>query len=392
MRTVFLDNVKKYNNHGYCWETAINQKISFIYDDIVGEMRVVDYDKRLQKLTIEYNCRIFTIHTSSFLKARFAKIVCRYKQRTNYNYRIGDSINGYIVLEQYRGDGSIKKYKVQCRTCGAIIEKREYDLRKKCPVCIGHKVVEEINSCKITNPQLFDLIIDKDIAIKETQWSHKKVSWGCPTCGHVNKAQITHLFHERCGCKFCDDGCSYPEKVLYNAFTFLSNSFETQKRFSWSRGRIYDLFDDGIFVEIHGEQHYRNAFKRGRTLQEERRNDDLKRELAINNGGCADYIIIDASRSEFEFIRDKIMQSRLNHFYDLSKINWEIVRFRSSISRIKECVDLFNKGVSIKEISIATHNCLSTVYRYLHRGNDIGICNFVPNKNNIANSKSVCCQ
>ena len=77
-------------------------------------------------------------------------------------------------------------------------------------------------------------------------------------------------------------------------------------------------------METHGKQHYEDGFKGcgGRTLEEEQQNDKNKYELAIKNGiKQQNYIVIDCSKSDLEFIKNNIINSRLNELFNLNKNN-----------------------------------------------------------------------
>jgi hypothetical protein len=317
--------------------------------------------------------------------------------RTKFNYNIGEVVNGLIILNKYR-ENSYKKYLCKCLKCNYIHNKIEGNLRKgySCPICNGRNVVHsEINSIKVTHPEIYSLITDDD-GDKYSYGSDHKVHWRCPFCNNINFTAIKNLTSDKpTRCQFCGDGLSYPEKILYNTLLFVSDTFERQKIFGWSNGKKYDAFDKNLFIEIHGGQHYVKSFEKcgGRTLEEEVENDKYKYELVINNHkNLVDYIVIKAYPETFDNIKQSILNSRLTRYYDFSKVDWNYVRKQAESSLIVEVGKMYNLNGNINNISNFFQLDKSTIYRYLHRANELGVCNFIPDYKNVSCSHKVRCK
>jgi hypothetical protein len=395
LNTVCLDNLCRYNDGCYKgkidWERSKGCSIRITYDDLIGYIEICDYDKTKQKVKIKFNDTEHWIYTSCLLAHKIGGIT---KIKKPFKYRIGDIVNGNKVIDRYVQGA--KKYKYECQTCKHIGEKTEYYLTHKgCPICSHSSrwVDKNINGLSITHPDIYNLIIDDDADLYSFGSSHK-VHWRCPYCHNINYTAINHLTSKSpTGCAYCSDGYSYPEKVLYNVLSYTSKTYEKHKAFIWSDKRIYDAFDNGIFIEIHGEQHYKKAFScNKRTLEEERENDRYKMELAekyCNN--FIDYITIKAFPADFESIKLNILNSRMSIYYNLSLVDWEKIKRTSATSLIYEVGSCYQNGRSKDWISNKYMISIDTVYSYLHRATELGICNFVPDYDNISKSHQVRC-
>lgn len=313
-----------------------------------------------------------------------------------FKYGSGEIINDKLILECYyvkKEQNKKKFYKYKCVKCGFVGEKSEYDLVKGCPICNSNRYIHsDINSIKITNPLVYDLIVDED-ACNYSRGSSRKVNWKCPNCGKINYTQIKHLTKDTLPCKYCGDGISYPEKILNNVMSQISKSYESQKVFNWSQNRKFDVYDKGIFIEINGQQHYLKSFETcgGRTVNEEQNNDNFKLELAKKcDRNYLDYIIIDARFSDFNFIKRNIIKSNLKKYYDLNIINWDLIKNNVGKSMVVEAGKLHNFGYDSKQISNHLKISRGTAIRYLHMATDLGICNYVPMES-IGNKKKILC-
>ena len=68
----------------------------------------------------------------------------------------------------------------------------------------------------------------------------------------------------------------------------------------------FELDDKKILIEIHGRQHYGRGFAEmgGRTLEDEKKNDLMKRNIALEIG--YKLIVVDARESSLKYIRKSI--------------------------------------------------------------------------------------
>ena len=154
----------------------------------------------------------------------------------------------------------------------------------------------------------------------------------------------------------------------------------SKKHLKWCKNYKYDFYfkldSEEYIVETHGIQHYINS-RRGRSLKEEQENDKYKYELAISNGiKPENYIVIDCRKSESEWIKNSILNSRLNEIFNLNNIKWIECEEYALKNIVKEVCDYYNKDYSIEEIEDITKINKQTIYNHLRKGAKIGICKY----------------
>ena len=271
-----------------------------------------------------------------------------------------------------------------------------------CRYC-GNNDTHKLDSIGYKLPNLANMIIgDVDIFSLGIQ-SNKKYHLKCPDCGHISKhkIKICNLVNQGYYCKVCGDGCSIPEKFMYNILLKLGIDFYNRKSFKWSNNKEYDFYIPSlnIIIETHGSQHYidRTSFK-STTLKEQQDNDNYKYILAIKNIPKENYYVIDCRVSNFDFLKNSIINT-LHNIFDFSDIDWNLAWKNSQKSLTKQAWDLWNSG-SKNSIIIANKLKLSrnTVINYLKRGTMLKICNYNPKEemrksalSNSCNNKKVKC-
>lgn len=258
-----------------------------------------------------------------------------------------------------------------------------------CQKCSGHKV-SNTNSIMSKFPELMIYLKNKSDGYKYSYGSTKCIELICPKCGDIRTdMRISTFTSQGFSCNSCNDGVSIPEKFVSNLFKQLNINFKPQKVFNWAKDKKYDFYiiDREIIIEVHGIQHYENS-TRGRSLQEEQKNDKLKYDLAIENGIKPDnYIIIDCRYSTFEWVKENCIKS-LNNYLDITNINWDNVWWKAiSVSNVVESIKLWNEGLEIKDISNILKIDVCTVRRYLNKGTEQGKCLYDGKFNNIKNRR-----
>ena len=175
---------------------------------------------------------------------------------------------------------------------------------------------------------------------------------------------------------------------MANILKFLNIDFTTQYSCVWSNNRIYDFYIPSLnmIIETHGEQHYKNKFKiKKRTLQEEQENDQLKYNLAIENGiKSENYIAIDCRKSEFDWLKNQFLLS-FNNIFDIEEVNMKEIYRLSQSSIVEKSWELWNSGLfnDISELATELKFCRTTVYRWLCIGSELGCCNYTKNNRKI---------
>ena len=412
------------------WINSIGYKVPFIYDDIKGEFEIVDYNSKTQYFIIRYNDKDFRIARTGLIQCALGKMIG--KRTHDFKLSIGETIKDakrdlVIIDREYRKNDygqDCKWYKYHCNKCGAelwIIESALLGSRKRgCSCCASRTVVKGINDIATTHPHLIPLFKDIEDAYTHTKSSIDKVWIMCPNCGFEKLITIKDLIYQGVSCPRCSDGISLPEKIMFNVLDQLSIDFIYQlskTTFKWCDKYKYDFYfeldGEKYIIETNGLQHYKETFFtcRGRTLEEEKKNDKIKKELALKNGIKEEnYIVIDCRCSALDWIKEHILNSKLNELFDLSVINWNLVAINSQKSIMKQVCDYWNTHNNINNEELSTNDLSkifklhrATIRRYLKEGTKNGWCYYNVKKENkkkvkyrissrIKKGKSVICE
>lgn len=404
IRRIFLDTLPKTSNNKLGeearidWEMAAKKQCSvyFIYDDIHGEIKIINYIKgKHPKLIVNYKeNHNFEIYVGNFYKCKIKVLVGLLNR--NHKYAMNDIIKNEKVnlkiIKLYKERGQ-KYYKYNCLKCGNIDKISEQQLKNggNCNVCGNSpkKVQKETNSIWKTNPELNRYIVDIEDMYKYSRGSSVKILTRCPNCGNERTVSVTKICTRNFSCTNCNDGISYGEKFMFYLLSQLTDSFENRKIFEWSKKvnynisklcgtKIYDFYISSLncIIETNGEQHYKKTNRGIRTYEEEVENDLLKEKLAKKNG-IIHYIPVNCSEKNLNYVKNKIIESKLNELFDLSNIDWSKCDDYARKSRIKEACEIWNSG---------NHNCIEigkimkldrhTIYTYLKKASKLKWCDY----------------
>lgn len=206
----------------------------------------------------------------------------------------------------------------------------------------------------------------------------------CHHCRSYKKITYGHLKRYGFSCNGCSDGFSFPEKFMTQVLKQLNINFQTQltkNTFDWTSRNRYDFYlqDYNIIIETHGEQHFNNSFGRN-----ELENDMYKYDIAVLHGFeyNKNYFWIDCRKSNLEWMKENILNSKLSELFDLSKINWEKCLdyacsnlqhqvweyWKIHVNENDELIGASDLKKIFPEISV------DTICEYLKNGNDCGKC------------------
>jgi len=271
-------------------------------------------------------------------------------------------------------------------TCGHEWEARIVDRNGRgdgCPYCANKKVLIGFNDAWTTNNELASLLENPDDGYKYTQSSHIKVNWKCK-CGNTIRRKSLYRVNSRglC-CPKCSDGKSYPEKFIISLLNKLNIEFIHDSSFDWSQSRRYDFYISSLnlIIETHGAQHYddKRTFT-NRSLQSEINNDTQKRKLAKMNG-IKYYVELDCSESNMTFIQNSINNSQLTELLNTAVIDFKEIHNEAVSSLIYEVCEYYKHNSHIEQNKLSKIFNVSdkTIREYLKIGNDLGICEYIPN-------------
>lgn len=285
---------------------------------------------------------------------------------------------------------------VECDGCGKMLSVRWYSYAKCvrkdgtyfCHLCTCSKY-GKFTPIAESHPHLIEYFENSNDTLRYSCCSNKKVDMKCPDCGFKKKMAINNLTNQGFSCPVCSDGISYPNKFMAKLLSLLDVKYESEKAFDWCefvfkgklrRGR-YDFYfeykDKKCIVEMDGIWHFEDNDRSGQTKEESVCIDKVKDKLALAHG--ISVIRIDAVKSELEYIKNSIMESKLNEMFDLINIDWNICEEGARSSKVKKACELWAKGDgNTKVIAEKLNISITTVIKYLKIGTSLGWCDYDP--------------
>lgn len=387
------------------WKATVGMELELLYKSEIYKVKVIKYENK--KIWIDYNGYIYDkgINIDSFKNYRFGRVL---KLVTNeFKYEIGNTIiddkrDLIITDREYRKslnhkNTNLKWYKYTCNRpeCGwteGWIEESKLKEGKGCSCCHGRTVVLGINTIWDTDRWMCDLGVSEEDAKRYSKGSHDKIEVTCPNCGNKKKILVYNILCcKSIGCT-CGDGFSYPEKLMSSILTQLGVRFEMQYSPDYLiplGGKKYRKFSDfylpdcKLIVETDGEIGHSGGYihsKSNKTLEENIATDKWKDEQHKLNG--LDTVRINCFKSDIEYIKNSILNSKLNEIFDLSGIDWNSADlYAIKSNKIKEVCDYWNNKEEWETTTDLGErfNCWnSTINTYLKKGTKLGWCNYDP--------------
>lgn len=311
----------------------------------------------------------------------------RIKPRDEYIQSVKKLNPNIEVLETYMG--AKIKIKHKCK-----IDGYEWDVTptsilsgQGCPVCAGQKIgphPEYKNSIWASQYREYCSLYMTEEQMKSfTPMTHQRINCMCPNCHAVKPVMIFNLIRQGLNC-MCEDGQSFPNKFVYNVLKQLQLNVKPECCFQWSDNKRYDdfLVDYNIIIENHGQQHYEECLlTHGTSLKEIQQNDIYKEQLARANG-ILEYIILDCRKSNADYIRHSILNSKLPlilHFSE-NDIDWHKAHEYACTNKSKLAIDLYNQGETIKNIAKELAVNVGTVREWIKEAAELGSCKYYGGK------------
>lgn len=378
------------------WKDTPNKPFSIRYDGVVYDFTITKYDKNTRTVYFSYNNNEYYMHTSNLLKCNIGFIIGYLSSEFKYN--IGDIVNNYKIIEMIRIPKKNKKtyraYKVECIKDKYIttVSECELDRGRSCPVCDNKVVIKGINDMWTTHPALANLLKNKEDGFLYTAGSNKKLNWVCPLCNkEIKNKTISYIKRDmNVHCPYCNDGFTYPEKLMSNILSSFNVEFKTHYRIPNQTFKFenrdyipeYDFYfeydDNKYIIEMDGDFHNKVHSKSNLTIKQIKEIDNQKDLLATKNNII--FIRIDCKYSNYDYILNSIKNSILSKMFDLSKLCRKEINKKAYSSNIVEACHLYmTKTKNLNTISKILDIPYGTIYGYLKRGAEIGLCNYDPN-------------
>ena len=282
----------------------------------------------------------------------------------------------------------------KCRKCGKLHYFRKTHFKIHLKVCDnecngircgnnrgGRTVIYGYNDLATTNPELIKYFPNPEDAKKYMARSCQKIQLKCPKCGRIKWMMLSNLFHGF-SCNQCSDGISYPEKIMASILSELN--IEYQKQFMFEDfNYMYDFYlpEYNTIIEVHGEQHYEgHRDSRWKTYEKEHENDLYKYDLSVLNGYeyNKNFFIIDAQKSNIEYLKNSIEQCQFFTQFNLTNIDWKKKDMEAQKSlKIEVCEywnEYKNEDITIRDLVEIFGISKSTIRNYLKWGNKNNLC------------------
>lgn len=209
--------------------------------------------------------------------------------------------------------------------------------KKVCRHCTNKVVIKGKDDIATQEPWMIKFFQEKDkhLVYECRKTSNKKIYPICPYCGEIRniKLQIGTIYKlHSIGCPKCSDGISYPEKFLIELFKQMKIGVlfhPTIKEIPWAKPHFYDFYDPKrkVIVEVNGMQHYEKVKTFAQSLEEVKRNDEIKKEKALRNGILeSKYIQLDCRYSKKDYIKHSLLYNKkINDIYKIhfKNIDWD---------------------------------------------------------------------
>lgn len=257
----------------------------------------------------------YDVYLSHFLKNKISFVSKSNPFTVSHNIPLWLKLNNSqfeLVDDNLEYGGAFSKLNFYCNNCEdypSMSWDKIYQGRG-CPICSGHQVGKHHNLqtqfpdiAKEWHPTLNGTLTPKDV----TYGSTKKVYWLCQF-GHKYFSHINNRTNIGSGCKICADS-QKESKIATELKNYIKNKYQSQEEYSiflnpeTNHLLPYDIYIfggkdpriNGIYIEIHGEQHYKIngwhkqlASKNGKNPEEEfeyqKHKDRLKRGFARKHG------------------------------------------------------------------------------------------------------------
>ena len=317
-------------------------------------------------------------------------------------YQIGQEVHNKNFHAKITGITKIKgehpKYEYICLNCGQKNSKDIYNAEKGfgCPVCTNRIVIKGINDITTTDPWMVPYFQGGEEGASLYSKSCKKmITPKCPDCGRlVTKQTINNIYtHKGVSC-VCKDGVSFPNKIIYFVMEQLLDnnqiSYFDREYYIPKENKYYDMYfesnsSEKYFIEMDGgvghgyviQNHDKSKGCGLKAYPISMFRDDVAKEKLAESLNIK-LIRIDCYCSDFEYIKNNIVNSELRDIVDLSSIDWVSVEKQSYSNLMKTVCDYKNDNPDafVKEAASKFNLDPETIRVYWSKGNSLGWCTF----------------
>ena len=412
---VDLTNIEKRGNLNR-WNESIGRIVHFNHKLLSGNLKLIEVltIKNATYLIFEYNgVKLSKILARSLLHGKLYMLLIDYI----FHYNIGDIIKNdkkdIVIINRKRING-IEHYKIKCEKCGYSsgsyyikgvyhdeywVSLNNLEQMESCPVCnCSHKMtVHGINDITTIAPWMIPYFQGGyEEAKKYSCNTDVRKHFICQDCNRImdKDMSISNLYVQKDVFCICKDHVSYPNKFIFYTLKQLRDEygiyFQREWNPSWAGKYLYDSYFeyDGkkYIVEMdgglgHGKEKFKSRDKDIEGLERDNIKNGLAKKYNIN------MIRIDATKSNFEYIKNNVIQA-LSPIFDLSIIKWDVIEENITKNLVREVCLFYNSCQSTTETMKEFELSRTTVCKYLHIGTNIGWCSY-DNKSNITYENAI---
>ena len=279
----------------------------------------------------------------------------------------------------------------ECVIIPDIFKRKPY-----CPVCSGRQIVTGYNDFNTLYPDLSKYLLNYEEGYNVGKSSKEEKELLCPCCGFIFNKRIDLFVISGFTCPKCSDGYSYPNKFIFNSLFQIKDIFDIfEREYSpkWCKFKLNNKVKRGIYdiyfvlhnkkyiIEMDGAFHNNDNKMNGLSKETLQYIDKEKDRLANENN--IEIIRIDCNyenNDRYEYIKNNILNSKLNTIIQLDSIDFEKSNVESLNSYVILACELWNNGLSVGEIKNKLNLCSATINKYLKNGSKYGICNYTKEK------------
>ena len=293
----------------------------------------------------------------------------------------------YEVVSEYIDART--QVKIKHKSCGTIFSRTPNNITAKsknvyCPVCDGYsskKPLVGINDLWTSHPEIAKMLKNPEDGNRCSYGTHEKMDFICKYCGEiVNESVYQVVKDNRVTCKFCSDGVRYPNRFMANLLKILNVEFITEykiKPYPYKFDFCFMVDQHHYIVEMDGGIGHGNKTYDGKNDCIGAKTDLIKDNICYDNN--IESIRIDCNyeyHNRFEYIKQSILNSKLNTLFNFKDIDFNYVDRLSCSSLIMDIANYWNSGVkSYEELSKLTTLCRHTIRQYLKDACEKGFIN-----------------
>ncbi len=325
---------------------------------------------------------------------------CNNRRKTDEQFKKEVEALGTGIKPRDKYNGTHNRIYFECKY-GHIWLSTPHDILDGygCPFCAGNAVLKGYNDLWTTNPDIAKMLKDPNIGYEISRGSNKEVEWICPYCGLLKISSPKQVVSHGLACSRCSDGISYPNRFIVALLTQLNvSTFHPEWSPKWIGKCRYDVYfihnSQEYIVEMDGGIGHGgiDIATQGADVDGLERDIMKDEQAALHN---IDLIRIDCRyerkdvHNRFKYIKESILNSRLNQLFDLSIVDWDKCNKEATKSLHMIAAMKYDAGMSIRAISEELHFHYDTIYNWLKRMAKEGLCSYQPCSGRPLQQKSI---